>query len=77
MYIKITVVTGAKEEMLTKTGEDSFDVSVREKPEQNMANKRVLELIRQAFGEEAGQIRIVSGHHSPNKIISVDLKKSL
>lgn len=72
MYLKISVVTEAKEESVVKTGSDSFDISVREKPEQNQANKRVLELIRGHFKGKAGVIRIINGHHSPHKIISVD-----
>lgn len=72
MYLKISVVTEAKEESVKKTGSDSFDICVREKAEQNQANKRVLELIRAQFGGKAGAIRIVSGHHSPHKIVSVE-----
>ena len=75
MYLKVEVIAGAKEESIKKTGSDSFAVCVREKAEQNMANRRVLELIRREFGGQRVIVKIISGHHSPNKILSVEKPK--
>lgn len=75
MYIKIETVTEAKEEFVKKTGTDSFIVSVREKAEQNLANRRVLELIRREFGGAGVIAKIVSGHRSPHKILSVEIRQ--
>ncbi len=61
----------AKKELFTKNSDDSFLVSVKEPAEQNRANTRVLELVAVHFGILPKQIRIVSGHHSPGKILSV------
>lgn len=72
MYIKVEVIAGTKEEYVKKTGSDSFVISVREKAEQNMANRRVLELVRGEFGGRGVMVKIVSGHHSPRKILSVE-----
>ena len=36
-----------------------------------MANRKVVELVRQHF-KSAGDVRIINGHHSPSKILSVD-----
>ncbi|PIQ91435.1 MAG: hypothetical protein COV70_03740 [Parcubacteria group bacterium CG11_big_fil_rev_8_21_14_0_20_39_22] len=75
MYIKVDVTTDAKEERFVKKGDDNYAVSVREKPRQNLANRRILELVREnlAAGEKRAEIKIVSGHHSPKKIISLEL----
>jgi uncharacterized protein YggU (UPF0235/DUF167 family) len=73
MYIKVDVTVGAKRESVTKTGPDSFAVSVREKAERNMANRRVLELIRSEFGGTGVLVKIISGHHSPRKILAVEI----
>lgn len=73
MYIKVEVNAGAKTEVVKKNKDDSFDISVRQMPEQNQANKRVLELIRRQFADKRVIIKIVSGHHSPSKIISIDI----
>lgn len=72
MYIKVDVMAGSREESVKKVADDSFEVSVREKPERNLANRRVLELIQREFGGTGLKLKIISGHHSPRKIISVD-----
>jgi uncharacterized protein YggU (UPF0235/DUF167 family) len=74
MYIKIEVLADAKIELVEKRGDDSYFMSVKEKAEQSMANRRVLELIRQEFGNKGVIAKIISGHHSPHKIISVEIK---
>lgn len=72
MYIKVRVIAGAKKETLTKKSKDTFLVSLREKPEMNRANKRLVSLMAEYFSINTGKVRIVSGHHSPGKILSVE-----
>ena len=74
MYIKVKVKAGAKDESLIKKGNDHFDISVKEKAERNLANSRVLELIGSYFKLPKGKVRIINGHHSPGKILSVDIE---
>lgn len=70
MYIKVHVIPESKEETVTENA-DVVYVAVREKAEQGSANRRMLELLRVRYG--AGKrLRIVSGHHAPHKIISVE-----
>lgn len=71
MYIRIRVSANAKKETFIKLGEDSFSVSVKEKALQNRANARILELVAEHYGVNPKQIRIISGHHSPGKILSI------
>ena len=71
MYIKVHVVAGAKKELLKRKTADSYDISVREPAERNMANKRVLELVARELKVAVEKSRIVSGHHSPSKILSI------
>lgn len=71
MYIRVRVTADAKKETLKQISEDSFVASVKMPAEQNLANKRVLELVATHFGVEPKQIRIISGHHSPGKILSI------
>jgi uncharacterized protein (TIGR00251 family) len=75
MYIKIKVKTEAKKERFSKISEDHFEIDVKVPAERNMANDRVIELVRNYFKGYNGDIRIVSGHHSPSKIISLDVDK--
>jgi uncharacterized protein (TIGR00251 family) len=70
MYIKVRVTPNSKEESFTQKAADHFEVKVKEKAEQNQANRRVTELVRQYF--KTNNVRIISGHHSPSKIFSVE-----
>ena len=72
MYIKVRVLAGAKKEQFIQESKDHFKISVREKAERNMANRRVLEIIANYFHLPKNKVRIVSGHHSPGKILSID-----
>ncbi len=72
MYIKLRVKVDAKTEKFIKKSEDHFDVFVKEPAERGLANKRVIELVREYFKVYNSDIRIVSGHHSPGKIISIN-----
>ena len=72
MYIKIRVITGAKKESFKKISDDHVEISVKEEAKQNQANRRILELVRENFGLKSGRVRIISGHHSPSKIVSID-----
>lgn len=73
MYIKVKVTAGARKESLERISSDHFEVTVKEKAERNMANKRVMELIANFFELPTGKVKLVSGHHSPGKILNVDI----
>lgn len=71
MYIKVKVTTKARREGIEKKTKDSYNIEVKEPAEQNLANRRVCELIAGEFAVPVKAVRIVSGHHSPSKILSV------
>jgi uncharacterized protein YggU (UPF0235/DUF167 family) len=71
MYVKVVVRTGARKESLTAVSSDHFEISVREKPLQNLANRRVLALIAAHFKISASKVRIINGHHSPSKLLAI------
>ena len=52
---------------------NGVEVAVKEKAERNLANRRVIELVAKHLKVPAGKIRIISGHHSPSKMLSIDL----
>ena len=70
MYIKITVIPNAKKEIV-KREDDTFTISVKEPAKQNLANKRVREIIASEYNIPIGGVRLISGHRSPHKIIDV------
>ena len=73
MYIKVRVTAGSKRERVEEKSPDHLEISVKEPAEQNLANRRVIALVALRFKVPAGKVRIVSGHHSPGKILSLDL----
>ena len=73
MYVKVRVTPGVKTESFSQRSKDHFVVAVKEKAERNMANKRIIELIARSFGLPAGRVKILNGHRSDSKILSVDI----
>jgi uncharacterized protein (TIGR00251 family) len=70
MYIKLKVVPDAREEKVEQLKDDEYRVWVKVPAENNLANSKVLEIFRSKF--PGTSIRIISGHHSPSKIISIN-----
>ena len=78
MYIKVFVTPDAKREKVEVShpakGEEKNDallISVKEPASGNRANTRVRELVAERFGKPLGKVRILTGHHSRAKMISI------
>lgn len=70
MYIKVFVTPSAKKEKVGKKG-DALTISVKEPASANHANLRVREIIAEMQSVPFGKVRILTGHHSRVKMISV------
>jgi len=75
MFIKVFVTPGAKKERVEEKGETLL-VSVREPATGNRANDRVRELIALRLGKPLSSVRILTGHRSRAKMISVTLERA-
>ncbi|MFA5998170.1 MAG: DUF167 family protein [Candidatus Paceibacterota bacterium] len=73
MYIKIFVTPDAKKEKVEEKGETLL-ISVREPASGNRANLRVRELVALRLGKPLGSVRILTGHRSRAKMISVSIE---
>jgi uncharacterized protein YggU (UPF0235/DUF167 family) len=71
-YIKVVVSTGNKKDSILAKSADHFLVTVKDKPERNMANKKIIELLASYFKVPEAKIRIINGHHHPHKLLVVD-----
>lgn len=70
-HIRIRVIPESSEAYVEKSKDDEpYMVYVRSSAEAGRANKEAIRLIRD-FLKIDGQIRIVSGHHSPSKILAI------
>lgn len=71
MYVKVIVTPGAKKEKIEKQKDDHFTIAVKEKAERNLANTRVLEVLSAFLAVPKNHLKIVTGHQSRSKIISI------
>lgn len=69
--VRVKVWPDAGEELVKKDKKGGLEIFVREPPSQNRANKRVCELVARHFKVTAKNVRIVSGHRTRGKILSV------
>ncbi|MEX0931055.1 MAG: DUF167 family protein [Candidatus Paceibacterota bacterium] len=74
MYIKVHAVAGARKEKVERQDQATFAISVREPAKQNLANKRIKEILCEEYTVEGSAVRLVSGHRSQSKIFDVELK---
>jgi len=72
MYVRVLVHPDSKKERILQASETEYTISVREKAERNQANRKIVEIIASEFNVEEDRVRIVSGHRSQRKIISIE-----
>lgn len=72
MYIKVKVSVCSKKEKITKKSDNRYEIWVKEPAERNLANNRIKEIIAGLFEINVKSIRIISGHQSPSKILSIN-----
>lgn len=70
MLIKIKAYPDSRKEVVTKSPSGRLSIHVREPAEGNRANESILEIIRSMHPK--ARVKMVSGHHRPNKIVSVE-----
>lgn len=71
MYVKVLVTPGARKERVEEKG-DSLLISVKEPASGNHANMRVREIVAARLGKKLAHVRILTGHRSRSKMISID-----
>ncbi len=72
MYIQVKAKTGQRIESITETKPGRFEISIKEKPERGLANKRILEIVRGHFSTVAKNVKIINGHHTKTKLIKIE-----
>lgn len=73
MYLRISVVLGAKKESVQKLSENKWLISAKQPAEQNLANNRVCTLIARELHVTPAQVRTLTGHCNRVKMIAVDI----
>ncbi|HEY9584125.1 MAG TPA: DUF167 domain-containing protein [Candidatus Paceibacterota bacterium] len=70
--IKVRVYPDSDKEKIQKNSDDFYSVYLREPAKKGMANRRLLEILRETVQPKPKRIKIASGHTSPSKIIEVE-----
>jgi uncharacterized protein (TIGR00251 family) len=70
--IWVTVKPHARIDSLTRVADGEYQVSVHAPPEDGKANQAVMELLARHFRVPKSAIKIVRGHASRKKLISID-----
>ncbi|MEI6479115.1 MAG: DUF167 family protein [bacterium] len=71
MLIHAKVETESKKEEVLEKNKTSFVVKVKDEAKENKANNKVLLLLSRHFNIEKNRLRIITGHHSPSKILEI------
>jgi uncharacterized protein len=71
MIITIRVNPKAKKSELSQEKELVFRAKVMSPPDKGKANREVIGLVAEHFGVKKGQVRIIRGEHSRDKVIEI------
>ncbi len=69
--VRVKVWPDAGEELLKEGKKNALEIFVREPPLHNRANKRVCVLVAQHYKVSVKNVRIISGHRTRSKLVSV------
>lgn len=72
MHIKVRVNTNARKETVLLVDDTHLTISVKEKPLDNAANQRVIQLVALQYRVPANKVHIVRGHRTASKILTVE-----
>ncbi|MEK7390521.1 MAG: DUF167 domain-containing protein [Patescibacteria group bacterium] len=72
MHVKVRVKTEAKREEIVLKSKNSLVISLKEKPERNAANKKLVAVIGRHFSVPVSRVKIITGHKKPTKIVLID-----
>lgn len=72
MFLRVDVVPDARKEEVLEGKNGSLILRVKEPAEGNRANLRVRELVSLRFQVPFAAVRILTGHHSRSKLLTID-----
>ena len=75
MRTTIKVKTKAKEEKVIKTGENSFEVWVKQVPEKGKANTAVLKALAKYFKIPQNSVKIIAGKANSSKVVEISFAR--
>ena len=71
MYVNIKVITNSKIQQLTQLKPLYYKAKLRSIPEKGKANLELIDLIAKHFNCAKSEVKIISGHRSREKLLSI------
>ena len=71
--LRLRVSAGASRSKVLGVHGGALKLTVKAPPERGKANREVLALVAEAFGLEKGDVEIVSGETSPDKVVRLSI----
>lgn len=72
MILKIKVKPNSDKQEIIRVSDDEYAVNLKKPAENNKANIELLKLLKEYFKITAGDIKIIKGLKSRNKIVEID-----
>ncbi len=69
--LKVKVVPGSSRDQIVGWLGDALKIKVTAPPQKGKANEAVIDLLAEALGVSSDDIKVVSGHSSPSKIVAI------
>jgi len=73
MYVKVRVVAGMRKEKIVQIDAVTFEMTIKEPVERNLANARIRTILARVYTVNEAMVRLITGHHSQSKIFDVTL----
>lgn len=71
MFLKIKLHPRSKKQKIEKIGENKYEIWVKSKAENNLANNEMLDILSDELSVDRKKIRFYSGHHRPSKMVEI------
>jgi uncharacterized protein YggU (UPF0235/DUF167 family) len=71
MLIRVQAFPDAKKEAVIEAAPGKLRIFVREPAQNNLANRRIIQLVAAYAGAPVRCVALVTGHRSPNKTLEV------
>ena len=69
MKINIRVFPNSKNKKINIISEKEIEIYFRQKAENNLANKKVLEIVSEIYSKNINEVKIISGYKKKEKIL--------
>jgi len=71
MFIKVKVFPDSKKDEIIKKADDRFEIKVKEKAKNGLANKKVIEILSKYLNVPEEKLILVRGAKQRNKIFEI------